>query len=416
MSWIWLRPSRRGTLIEKVFQVICVVLNFKTVLRTIFDLTFDNVVYYHVWEDPVVDLEALQLDPSSRVLCIASAGCNILAYLSEPCRRIVGVDFNRHHVALTELKIAALLWLPTYEDFFRFFGKADQPENADAYKSYIKPNLGDGTRRYWETARMCGGSRISSFSVGFYRTGPLAKFIGAAHFFARARGRDLSSLVRARSMEEQRTLYQSVLEPLFREPLVRLAARLPMTLFPLGVPSRQYQLMARSAVSGNIIDDLGSRVARLACHFPIGENPFAWQAFARQYDTSSRRAIPFYLEPNVYDVIRLRAQSVELYNISLAEFLRRQRDGTFDRFILLDSQDWMSEEQLIQLWRELGRVSNPDGARVVFRTAARESPYNRLPRELRQQWVYDDLKSKQLYSRDRSAIYGGFHLYHRSSV
>jgi S-adenosylmethionine-diacylglycerol 3-amino-3-carboxypropyl transferase len=217
-------------------------------------------------------------------------------------------------------------------------------------------------------------------------------------------------------MEEQRTLYQSVLEPLFREPLVRMAARLPVALFPLGIPPRQYQLMARGAMNGSITDDLISRVARLACHFPIDENPFAWQVFARRYDTSSRRAIPLYLKPDVYDAIRLRARNVELYNISLAEFLRRQREGAFDRFVLLDSQDWMSEEQLIQLWRELGRVSDPDGARIVFRTAARESPYIRLPRELRQQWVYDDVKSKQLYSRDRSAIYGGFHLYHRSRV
>ena len=80
-----------------------------------------------------------------------------------------------------------------------------------------------------------------------------------------------------------------------------------------------------------------------------------------------------------------------------------------DRFVLLDAQDWMSDDQLNALWTEINRTAAP-GARVIFRTAAEDSLFQTELRALLDQWDYlASLASPS--AQDRSAIYGGFHLY-----
>ena len=77
-------------------------------LERLFTLMFKGFVYNQIWEDPGVDMEALALQPHHRMITIASAGCNILNYLAADPARIIAVDLNPNHVALTRLKLAAL--------------------------------------------------------------------------------------------------------------------------------------------------------------------------------------------------------------------------------------------------------------------------------------------------------------------
>ncbi|MGZ5927070.1 MAG: DUF3419 family protein, partial [Rhizomicrobium sp.] len=53
------------------------------VLERLFTLMFQGFVYNQIWEDPSVDLEALELQPHHRLVTIASGGCNILNYLTQ---------------------------------------------------------------------------------------------------------------------------------------------------------------------------------------------------------------------------------------------------------------------------------------------------------------------------------------------
>ena len=39
------------------------------------------MVYPQIWEDPRADMEALELTNQSRVVTIASGGCNVMSYL-----------------------------------------------------------------------------------------------------------------------------------------------------------------------------------------------------------------------------------------------------------------------------------------------------------------------------------------------
>jgi S-adenosylmethionine-diacylglycerol 3-amino-3-carboxypropyl transferase len=91
--------------------------------------------------------------------------------------------------------------------------------------------------------------------------------------------------------------------------------------------------------------------------------------------------------------------------------MRSQPDQSLDRFVFLDSQDWMKPEQIAEMWTEIARVGKP-GSRIVFRTAATTSPVETaLPPSLRDRFDYKETLSRALLREDRSAIYGGFHLY-----
>jgi S-adenosylmethionine-diacylglycerol 3-amino-3-carboxypropyl transferase len=95
----------------------------------------------------------------------------------------------------------------------------------------------------------------------------------------------------------------------------------------------------------------------------------------------------------------------------VTEYLANCADGSRDRYVLLDAQDWMTDAQLNALWAEITRTARP-GARVIFRTAAPPSLLpGRVSPEILDRWRYEAERSQALSLRDRSAIYGGFHLY-----
>jgi len=97
----------------------------------------------------------------------------------------------------------------------------------------------------------------------------------------------------------------------------------------------------------------------------------------------------------------------------MTDFLNAHSPRRFDRFALLDSKDWMNRVQVAALWTAIDRAAAP-GARVVFRTAAAASPVEEaVPLQLRRSWRRDEAMSQALMPLDRSAIYGGLHIYRR---
>ena len=102
---------------------------------------------------------------------------------------------------------------------------------------------------------------------------------------------------------------------------------------------------------------------------------------------------------------------MKIHHRNIVELLKGRPTGSVDRFILLDAQDWMSDRQLGDLWTEITRTAAA-GARVIFRTAAEPTLLpGRIDDALLDQWDYREAQSMDFTRRDRSAIYGGFHLY-----
>src|SRR5688572_12346905 len=279
-------------------------------LERLFTLMFQGFVYNQIWEDPVVDLEALDLKPHHRLITIASGGCNVLNYLTAGPARIIAVDLNPNHVALTRLKLQSLQHLD-YEDFFRFFGIAKDKGNRRLFDNFLASKLDPETRRYWQRRMPLHGRRINMFARNLYRYGLLGRFIGILHAVARLQGKRLQDILAAKTPEEQRILFDRTIAPLFDNRLIRFLSRMPVSYYGLGIPPAQYDELVAAASDGNPVTTLRERVERLACDFPIAENYFAWQAFGRGYDIEGRNAVPAYLREENYETIKSRLDRVE---------------------------------------------------------------------------------------------------------
>ena len=377
-------------------------------LERAFAFAFRGLVYAQIWEDPVIDMEALAITPDCHVVTIASGGCNVLSYLTADPRKITAVDLNTAHVALNRLKLIAAQRLPDYAHFRRFFGDADCRENVAAYEQYIQPHLDDISRRYWEGRDLVGRRRIGMFGRGAYKKGLLGGFIGTAHIIAKLYGIDPREILKAQSLEEQREVFDRKFAPLFDRAFIRWLTDQPASLFGLGIPPAQYVALAGDRDMASV---LRGRLERLACDYELNQNYFAWQAFGRSYGKGPQAPLPPYLQAGNYDDVVARASRVDVNHVNMTEWLGDQADASLDRYILLDAQDWMTDAQLTALWTQITRTARPS-ARVLFRTAAEPSLLpGRVPDALLDRWDYRAEASLDYTRRDRSSIYGGVHLY-----
>lgn len=373
-----------------------------------FALAFKGLVYAQIWEDPVVDMEGLAIQPDSRIMCIASGSCNALSYLTANPESVTAVDLNHAHVALGRLKIAAIRHLPNYERFHRFFAHADHKENAEVYKTMIAPHLDLVSRAYWEKRDIRGRRRISYFTRGIYRKGLLGNFIGLAHVFARLYKIDLSKVLEAQTLEEQREVFERELAPVFEKAFVRWLTDQPASLFGLGIPPAQFEHLAGDERMAEV---LRRRLEKLACDFAVKDNYFAWQAFGRGYDRSADAPLPPYLQRTNWEAMKERIDRLEVTRANMVDWIGARDEASMDRFVLLDAQDWMNNAQLDDLWGKITRASRP-GARVLFRTAAEPSLLpGRLDDAILGKWRYLEETSADCTRRDRSSIYGGVHVY-----
>jgi S-adenosylmethionine-diacylglycerol 3-amino-3-carboxypropyl transferase len=375
----------------------------------LFTLAFSGLVYPQIWEDPVVDLEALALQEGERLIAIASGGCNVLSYLATVPVSVTAIDLNPAHVALNKLKLAALTNLPDYASFGRFFAEADGRHNVEAYHTHVRQHLDAATKRYWESRDRFGRRRINYFATNLYRHGLLGAFIGAGHLLARVHGANPRRLLAAKTRNEQRTIFERELAPLFAKRHIRWLLERPSSLFGLGIPPSQFAALKGQDTS--MADVLRARLERLACDFDLSENYFAWQAFGRRYATGGDGPLPPYLQRERYDALRARAENVAVVHASLTEHLSRQPAASFDAYVLLDAQDWMTDQQLDALWSEIVRTARP-GARVIFRTAGEDTILpRRVPDAILSRFGYDSEACRAWTAKDRSSIYGGFHRY-----
>jgi len=369
-----------------------------------------RLVYTQVWEDPQADLAALQLPLGSSIVTISSAGCNALSYLTAQPAQVYAVDPNEAHLALLKLKLAGIRALSTYEEFWRFFGEAASPANAQLYRERLRPLLDSDARAYWDKRNLIGRPRHAHFTDGFYRHGMLGRFIGLAHVVARLAGIDPELLLRGDVESQERVEALTRLAGLFHSPFVRLLTRTPALLFSLGISSRQRALLGAGAPLNEVLLE---RLLRLINGHPNDINYFAWQALHRGYPGPGDRCLPPYLQRSQFKRMRNDAGVIIPVHSHPREFLESMPAREIDAVVLLDSQDWMTTDEIRALWDAIDRTGS-DRVRVIFRTAGVQSPLERQElAPLRQIWDRDEERSAIGFELDRSGVYGGFHCYLR---
>jgi len=380
-----------------------------SVKERLFALWFQRLVYTQIWEDPVIDMEALQLGSLDHVVTIASGGCNALSYLTAHPGKVTAVDLNHTHVALLKLKKAALQGDLTYAQFFEFFGVGQSLRNVQIYDNLLKSSLDADTRAYWDE-RVWFKRRIEMFAKGFYRHGLLGQLIGLIHFVARCHGVRLHELLQQPSQASQIEWFDRHVAKIFDSVWLKKLCSSPIALYNLGIPPSQYAALCDEQPS-RMTQVLKERARKLATVTPVCDNYFAWQAFGRSYDVTGKSALPPYLMASHFEQLKAQVHRLHVEQNNFRLTLQGMQPQTVDAYVLLDAQDWMSKDELQALWQEISRTARP-GARVIFRTAGKDSPVDAcLNNTLQMFWRRNVSRSEILGQRDRSGIYGAFHHY-----
>jgi S-adenosylmethionine-diacylglycerol 3-amino-3-carboxypropyl transferase len=361
-----------------------------------------NLVYNTCWEDPRVDRELMGLDGESRVVMITSAGCNALDYLLDGPAEIHAVDMNPRQNALLQLK-SAMIRRDRFEDLFALFGEGAHRGFARILREELSPLLHPYADRYWKAKSYY--FKTTPLNPSFYYRGTagqmawiaLQGFVGG-----RGRMRDCAvALLEARSLEEQRELYERV-RPILWTKLVTWLLRQPVAMAMLGVPRAQVRLIEAS-VAGGVPGFLRAKLEHILTEIPFWENYF-WQVYLRGRYT--RDCCPNYLREEHQPLLRERLDRIRTHSSTIANFLR-EHPAAYSHYVLLDHQDWMAAHRpdaLEEEWRLILENSRP-GTLVLMRSASPSIDF--IPEFARERLApADEAATAALHQRDRVGTYG----------
>lgn len=339
-------------------------------------LTFPSSFLYHQsWEDPKADIPHLDLNPTDSVLTLTSGGCNSLNLLLQGVDHVTSVDMNPAQNALLELKAVAIQELP-YEEIWRMFGEGRHKGIDCVYNISLAPYLSELSRKFWDT-------RLHYFHDGLYHHGSMGKvslFINRCYKWSSMVRRLLHNILRSNTLGCQKNAWKtsSLLRGIQRfkgvprvlECVVDMLIFNPILCWYMGgVPMRQLRLLRNDGKTvTKFLYERWEAVLRNS-HIPA-ENYFYYNILTAHYRQGN---CPAYLKRE--NVIRMRrTELLKKLTISTDTFLNELIKRTYDKVILMDHADWLSQEDLNVLINALWEHVLP-GGRVLFRSAGLRPPY-----------------------------------------
>ena len=217
----------------------------------------NDYLYAFTWEDPRVDQRLLNIQDDDVVLCLTSAGDNLLEYLvSARPKRIHAVDLNPNQNHLLELKIAAFQTLP-YADFWKMFGEGWYPIFRDVLISKLSPHMSSQAFQFWlkHTDRFC--------SKRFYESGGSGHAIKLVRWLSWLSGTssDLRILVSCKTMNEQREAWPRLRRILLSRILHWTVIGTEWFVWKAaGVPPAQRQMILADHLDNPNLNPLGTRL------------------------------------------------------------------------------------------------------------------------------------------------------------
>ncbi len=374
--------------------------------KRLFKFIHNNYLIYNTcWEDPRCDRKLLNLDESSEVVMITSAGCNALDYLLESPKQIHCVDLNSKQNSLLELKMA-LFQKGEFDRLFQFFGEGGNKETGNYYKTQLRENLSKEAQGYWDKkiSYFNGKGRRKTF---YYcgTSGTIAYFAGRYFKLRKSLFRLLESFFQAPSLEYQTQLYQQIETKLWSRSMEWMVNR-KFVMYLAGVPDSQIELFSNKYENGTV-GFVQERFENVFTRLPVSENYFYHVYFHGKYSST---CCPNYLKELYFDDIKDRVDRIQTHTTSMSQFLQ-DNPGKYSHYILLDHQDWLAfydKEALEEEWKLILQNSHP-GTKILMRSAAEQ--INFFPEFVKEQVDFipqDDLL--QIHNEDRVGTYGSVYV------
>lgn len=377
----------------------------------------NNLVYNTCWEDPRLDRAALDIQPHHNVMVITSAGCNALDYALAGANHVYAVDMNPRQNALLDLKKSAIANLE-YEDFFAMFGRGQMADYKEVYSSKLRSSLPEWSRSYWDR-------KIKYFRPRKRRS---FYFRGTSGAFARAVNMYVDRVIRIRpqimelfdckTQEEQRELYDKIQDRLWTKSLKFAMAR-DTTWSLVGVPRAQREHLEKQYANG-IVDFVQENMRAVFAELPIQDNYF-WRVYVTgQY---TQECCPEYLKAENFQALKDGiADKVTTHTDSVQHFLEKHNGHPVHRLVLLDHQDWLTDNLhpfLVSEWQAIvNRVGQQDDIRLIWRSGGLNTDFvdevevevEGKTRNVGELLTYNEQLASELHVKDRVHTYGVFRI------
>ena len=307
-----------------------------------FTRAFQNLVYPQIWEDPVVDLEAL-----------SSAGQPLRRYRvgrlqrAELPRRRSPLDHRGRpqpaHVALNRLKLAAARHLPDYARFYALLRRRQRRRNVEPTSRSFAPQLDDATRSYWEARDRFGRRRIGYFGATSIATACSAASSAPGICWRALRRRSAPACCGARTARSSAASSSASWRRCSEQPARPLAARQRRLAVRPRHPARAVSRARRRRPGG-----MAERAAAAAGATRLRLRPRG-QLFRLAglrpplcHGRPRRRCRPICSARTFARSAQARGRVAVRARIPHRASGARSRRGSVDRYVLLDAQDWMT--------------------------------------------------------------------------
>jgi S-adenosylmethionine-diacylglycerol 3-amino-3-carboxypropyl transferase len=220
----------------------------------------------------------------------------------------------------------------------------------------------------------------------------------------------------ARSLDEQRQIYERHLKEKFWSRPMRFAMNRDTTLSMVGVPKAQRR-QVESQYEGGVVRFVQDAVETVFCKLPLADNYF-WRVYMKgEY---SRSCCPEYLKAENFQSLKEGlVERVTTHTDSVQGFLDKY-DGQISRYVLLDHMDWLSDKffPLLELeWQAIVNRAAPK-TRVLWRSGGLKTDFldrvsvraNGQQRPLPELLTFHRDLAARLHEKDRVHTYGSFYI------
>ncbi len=327
-----------------------------------FQHTFARMFVYNIlWEDSEVDERFLGIDEDSSVLGISAAGCGVAGMLSKRPARVDAVDINKHHLALSALKMAAAQRMRSYTEFYDLLGRGWHA-NPEPVVRQLAQYLPPWMQRYWK-------KHYTRFERSLYQEGLTARML---RFFREQTGIDANwyRWVITQPLEERQRAIDEWITPVLQRPLVKAFMESPLQLLSLGINFEQkgrYMGEEHHTMTGAFRDT----IMQLATT-DLRNNWIAWYVTTGGFDHENPTATPPYLRADRHENSLGAPTTVRYHLGNLFSLLAEAGPNTWSHYTFCDAPDWMSEPIQRTLLEEVVRTGR-NGAVMLVRSVEEDS-------------------------------------------
>lgn len=302
--------------------------------------------YSNCHEDTAFVLSQIKGRPS-RILSIASALDNSLAFLLLDPEQVVAIDYNDTQIALCRLKLCGIKHLE-YEEFLTLLGI--RQGDAGALYDRLWPHLDGDTRAYFDTHRYLiedvGLAHCGRFE--YYFSVFKNKALPLVH-----KKKTVDAFMHASTLEEQSAYYQKC----FCNRRFRWMFKVFFSEAVMKRVGRDKEFFKYN--QGSLADVLRGRFEACITHNLNAQNPYLQYILYNRFEV-----LPLYLQPESYQKIK---QNIHKVAVKKADFMQEIAHGQrYDFMYLSDIFEYMSADVMPDATDKIAHALNPGGQVLLF--------------------------------------------------